>query len=135
MRMRQITYEIGEDELKRRISPREAKRMMQRMGLSMGEMPDVQEVILRTNTKEIVVENPEVAVLDMHGQKIFQITGQKITEKAIERKIEEKKVAIPEEDVRLVADQTGKSMEEAEKALEESEGDLAKAIILLQGKG
>jgi len=121
--------------LKRRISPREAKRMMQRMGLSMGEVPDVQEVILRTTTKEIVVENPEVAVLDMHGQKIFQITGEKITEKAIERKVEEKKAVIPEEDVRLVADQTGKSMEEAEKALEESEGDLAKAILLLQGKG
>jgi len=39
---------------------------------------------------------------------------------------------MPEEDVRLVADQTGKSLEEARKALEESGGDLAKAILLLQ---
>jgi nascent polypeptide-associated complex subunit alpha len=39
---------------------------------------------------------------------------------------------IPEEDVRLVADQTGKSMEEAKKALEETGGDLAKAILLIQ---
>ena len=69
---------------RKRVSPREAKRMMQRMGLSMGEMPDVQEVILRTSTKEIVVENPEVALLEMHGQKIFQVTGGKITEKEIE---------------------------------------------------
>jgi len=116
--------------LRRRVSPREAKRMMQRMGLSMGEMPDVQEVILRTSTKEIVVENPEVAVLDLHGQKIFQVTGERITEKVIEREI-----TIPEEDARLVADQTGKSMEEAKRALEETEGDLAKAILLLQAKG
>jgi len=112
---------------KRRVSPREAKRMMQRMGLSMGQMPDVQQVIFRTSAKEIVIENPEVAVLDLHGQKIFQVTGEKIVEKTIE-----KKVTIPEEDVRLVADQTGKSMEEARRALEESEGDLAKAILLLQ---
>jgi len=115
--------------LRRRVSPREAKRMMQRMGLSMEGIPDVEEVIIRTAKKEIIVNNPEVAVLDLHGQRIFQVTGQ-ITEKEIEKKME-----IPEEDVRLVADQTGKSMEEAEKALEETGGDLAKAILLLQAKG
>jgi nascent polypeptide-associated complex subunit alpha len=109
--------------LRRRVSPRQAKRMMQRMGLSMNPMPDVQEVILRTSRKEITVENPEVAVLDMQGQRIFQVTGEKITEKELEK------------DVRLVADQTGKSIEEAERALEETEGDLAKAILLLQTRG
>ena len=119
---------ISEDPaLRRRISPRDAKRMIQRMGLSMVEMPDVQQVIFRTSIKEIVVENPEVAVLDLRGQKIFQVTGERIVEKRVE-----KKVVIPEEDIRLVADQTGKSMEEAKRALEETEGDLAKAILLLQ---
>lgn len=122
-----------ERNLRRRVSPRQAKRMMQRMGLSMNPMPDVQEVILRTSRKEILVENPDVAVLDMHGQKIFQVTGERITEKELEKP--ERKVAIPEEDVRLVADQTGKSVEEAQRALEETEGDLAKAILLLQSEG
>ena len=115
--------------LKRRLSPRDAKRMMQRMGLSMGEMSDVQEVVFRTPTKEIVLENPEVAVLDMQGQKIFQVTGGRIVERETAKKIT---VTVPEEDIRLVADQTGKSMEEAKKALEETNGDLAKAILLLQ---
>jgi len=119
--------------LRRRVSPREAKRMMQRMGLSMGEMPDVQEVIFKTSNKEIIVENPQVATLDLHGQKIFQVTGERITERAVEK--EATKVTIPEEDVRLVADQTGKSVEKAKRALEETEGDLAKAILLLQTKG
>lgn len=102
--------------------------MMKRMGVGMSEIPDVREVVLRTGTKEIVVENPEVAVLDLHGQKIFQVAGESVTERAIEM---EKEMTVPEEDVRLVADQTGKSMEEARKALEEAEGDLAKAILLL----
>jgi len=62
--------------MRRRMSPRNAKRMMQRMGMNMGEMPDVQEVIFRTSDKEIVVENAQVAVLDMQGQKIFQVTGE-----------------------------------------------------------
>jgi nascent polypeptide-associated complex subunit alpha len=112
----------------RRMNPREAKRMMSRMGLSMDGMADVQEVVIRTGSKMIVIEQPEVAMLEMQGQKIFQVTGGTITEKATERKPS----GVAEEDVRLVADQTGKSVEEARKALEESGGDLAKAILLLQ---
>jgi len=114
------------------MSPRNAKRMMQRMGMNMGEMPDVQEVIFRTSDKEIVVENAQVAVIDMGGQKIFQVTGE-VNERALET--QEAKVTIPEEDAQLVADQTGKSMEDAKRALEASDGDLAKAILLLQTGG
>ena len=116
------------DSVHRRVNPREAKRMMQRMGLNMDAMPDVQQVIIKTSSKEITIEEPEVAMLEMQGQKIFQVTGGKVTEKAAERKMP----GVAEEDVRLVADQTGKSMEEARRALEESQGDLAKAILLLQ---
>jgi nascent polypeptide-associated complex subunit alpha len=112
----------------RRVNPREAKRMMQRMGLNMDAMTDVEQVIIRTRSKEITIEQPEVAMLEMQGQKIFQVTGGKITEKTAERKPS----GVAEEDVRLVADQTGKSLEEARKALEECQGDLAKAILLLQ---
>jgi nascent polypeptide-associated complex subunit alpha len=103
--------------------------MMQRMGMNMNPVADVEQVVIKTNSKEITIEEPEVAILEVQGQKIFQVTGGKITEKATERKI-----MMPEEDARLVADQTGKSIEEARKALEESGGDLAKAILLLQSK-
>jgi len=99
------------------------------MGMSMDAIPDVEQVVIKTSGKKITIEEPEVAVLEVQGQRIYQVTGGKITEKALEREL-----AIPEEDVRLVADQTGKSLEEARKALEECEGDLAKAILLLQSK-
>ncbi len=114
----------------RRVNPREARRMMQRMGMNMNAVEDVQQVVIKTGSKEIVIEGPEVAILEVQGQKIFQVTGGKITEKALERKA----AAVSEEDARLVADQTGKSLEEAKKALEESGGDLAKAILLLQSR-
>ena len=113
---------------RRRVSPREAKRMMQRMGLNMGEVPDAQEVIIRTSSKEIVIENPSVAIVEMAGQKIFQITGENIVEKAV---AVEKKAAIPEEDVQLVAQQAKVSVEQAKAALEQTNGDLAQAILLL----
>jgi nascent polypeptide-associated complex subunit alpha len=104
--------------------------MMQRMGMSMDAVADVEQVVIKTSVKEITIEEPEVAVLEVQGQKIYQVTGGKITEKAAERKPS----GIAEEDVRLVADQTGKSPDEARRALEESGGDLAKAILLLQSK-
>lgn len=114
------------------MSPRETKRLMKRMGLSMDAIPDVQQVIFRTSTKEIIIDDPEVAIMSVQGQKMYQVTGGKTTEKALAA--EEAKRTIPEEDIRLVADQTGKSVEEAKQALEESGGDLAKAILLLQTK-
>ena len=119
--------------MNRRMNPRETKRMMQRMGMNMDSVPDVEQVIIRTSNKEIVVEQPEVAILEMQGQKIFQIIGGQVSEKAPERKATAAPViTVSEEDVQLVADQTGKSPDAARKALEECEGDLAKAILLLQ---
>ena len=111
----------------RRINPREAKRMMQRMGLNMNAVPNVDQVTIRTNRKEIIIEDPEVAMMEMQGQKIFQVTGGEISEKTVEHES-----VVREEDVKLVADQAGSSLEEARKALEECEGDLAKAILMLQ---
>ena len=100
------------------------------MGMSMDAVEGVEEVIIKTTTKEIVIKEPEVSILQVQGQKMFQVAGGQISEKTAERKT----AAIPEEDARLVADQTGKSVEEARRALEESGGDLAKAILMLQSK-
>jgi len=110
----------------RRINPREAKRMMQRMGMNMGAMPDVEQVVFKTSSKEIIVENPEVTVMEMQGQKIFQVMGDRITEKVVQ-----KAVKIPEEDVQLVATQANVSPDQARAALEQTKGDLAQAILLL----
>lgn len=99
--------------------------MMRRMGLNMSPL-EVDEVILKTKDKEIIIQDPEVAVLEVQGQKIFQITGGEISEK--ERK---RKVSIPEEDIQLVAQQTGVSLDRAKAALEQTSGDLAQAILLL----
>jgi len=109
----------------RRISPREARRMMRRMGLNMSPL-EVEEVILKTKDKEIIIQDPDVAVLEVQGQKIFQVAGGKVSER--ER---EKKIIIPEEDVRLVAQQAGVSLDRAKAALEQTKGDLAQAILLL----
>lgn len=122
--------------MQRRVNPREARRMMQRMGMSMDSIGDVTQVIIKTAGKDILIEGPEVAIMQMGGQKIFQVVGGIVTERASQKEepagVSKGKPAVSEDDAQLVADQTGKSLEEARLALEECEGDLAKAILLLQ---
>ncbi|MCD6089487.1 nascent polypeptide-associated complex protein [Candidatus Bathyarchaeota archaeon] len=99
--------------------------MMRRMGLNMTPL-EAEEVIIKTRDKEIIVQNPEVAVLEVQGQKIFQVMGGEISEKK-----REKAISIPEEDVQLVAQQAKVSLDQARAALEQTGGDLAQAILLL----
>jgi nascent polypeptide-associated complex subunit alpha len=116
------------------MNPREQKRMMQRMGMNMDTVADVQQVIIRTSTKDIVIDEPEVAILQVQGQKMYQVIGGEVSEQAPSQRGTSAAAtpAFSEEDVQLVADQTGKSLEKAKEALQECGGDLAKAILLLQ---
>ena len=109
-----------------RIDSRRARRMMKQMGLKMDDLGDIERVILQGKGREIVIEGPAVTVIDMKGQRMYQVTGGKVTETA-----KEKELVIPEEDVLLVSQQAGVSMERARAALEDAEGDLARAILML----
>jgi len=116
---------LEENEMARAPS-RRMRRMMKQMGLKMDTLSDIEEVILRGRDREIIIEQPLVTLLDMRGEHIYQITGGRVKERKQERR------RIPEEDILLVAQQTGVSLEEARRALEEAEGDLAKAILMLK---
>lgn len=93
--------------------------MMKRMGINIKELK-AKRVVIETEDKEYVFNNPLVNVMEMKGERTYQITG----------KVEVKE-KIREEDVALVMEKTGKSREEAVKALEEAEGDIAQAILNL----
>jgi nascent polypeptide-associated complex subunit alpha len=83
----------------------------------------VQKVIIQTDTKDYIFDDADVTMMDAQGQKTYQIIGKP--------RIVERKENIPKEDIDLVAQQTGKSIEEAKKALEQTKGDIAEAILKL----
>lgn len=116
----------------RRISPREARRLMKQMRLKMEEMNDVKEVIFRMENRELIVENPTVSVIEVSGQRIFQVSGGKVSEKRMEAA--EKTVKVSEEDAQLIAAQLNVTLEEAIDALKEAGGNLAEAIMLIQSR-
>ena len=110
-----------------RMNPKQMKAMMKRMGIQQEEMPDVEEVVIRTRTKDIVIKDAAVTAVTVQGQKTYQVVG---TPEERERKTAEtEEGGIPEDDIKLVMSQTGADAAKARKALEETDGSPAEAIL------
>lgn len=107
---------------------REMRRMLDRMGLDMKELPNVQEVIIKTDKKEILISKPAVTEMKSKDNSIFQIIADSYEEKELETPV------FSEEDIMLVSQQANVSSEVAANALKETQGDLARAILLLSTK-
>jgi len=101
------------------------RRMMDKMGLDMNELSNVQEVIIKTDKKEIIISKPSVTEMKAKDNSIFTVTADSYEEKELEVPI------FSEEDIQLVSLQAGVDDEKARIALEEANGDLAKAILNL----
>ena len=93
---------------------------MKQLGIKSEEI-DAEEVIIKTNRKKIVIKNPKVTKVNMHGSVNFQVSGT----------VEENPI-VKDEDIELVVQQTGCSKEDARKVLEET-NDIAKAILKIKG--
>jgi nascent polypeptide-associated complex subunit alpha len=103
---------------------RQARRAMERMGINMKEVPDVQEVVIKTKDKEMHIKDASVSEVNAQGNRIFQVVGE-VEEVQVEKE------AFNEEDVLLVQQQASVSRERAMVALEEADGEVARAILKL----
>lgn len=110
----------------KKLDRRQIERAMRQMGVRMKEIEGVREVLIRLSDREIVLPNPQVTLTELAGQRTYQVVGEEF-----ER--------VPEftptpEDVELVAEQTGADRERAERALRETKGNIAEAILRLKGQ-
>ena len=123
-----------------KMDSRNARRMMQRMGMQMQEISGVTRVIIQSPGKELVIEQPTVTSINVQGQKMYQILGGRTMERSpqaatatgVAAAVEKPEIKIPEEDVLLVSQQAKVSMEKARETLAKCDGDLARAILTLQ---
>lgn len=106
------------------VNPRQMEQMMKKMGINQSEI-DAKEVIIRTEEKDIVITDPSVVKINAMGQESFQVTGN-VTERSRSANIE-----ISEDDINTVAEQAKVTKAKAKKALEETKGDIAEAILKL----
>lgn len=118
------------------MNPKQVAAMMKQMGITMDDIDDVQEVIIRTAREDIVISDATVSKMTARGQgTTWQVAG---TESRRPR--EAAKPAAPagplftDADVELVASQANVSKDEARKALEAAKGEPAEAILKLLGE-
>lgn len=102
------------------LDPKKMQQVMKQLGMKQEDIP-AERVIIECEDKKIIISEPSIQKILMQGQESFQITG----------KVTEEEKGISEEDINQVAEKTGSSKENAKKALEKSNGDLAEAILSL----
>ena len=102
------------------MNPMQMRKLMKQLNIKSEEI-DAKRVVMELSDGRLIIENPKVTAIEMQGQRTYTILGEERMEKASE-------ASISEEDIRLVQEKTGKSFEEAKKALEQSKGDIALAI-------
>jgi nascent polypeptide-associated complex subunit alpha len=107
------------------MNPRKVQAMMKKMGIAQQEI-EATEVIIKTPQKEILIQNPQVAKVNMMGQETFQIVGQ-IEERSLSSEPE-----INEDDIKTVMEQANCSEDQAKEAIQSAKGDLAQAILELK---
>ena len=97
------------------------QQMLKRLGMKVDSIP-ANRVIIKTDSGEIIIENPQVLKTSLKGEVIFQISGN----------VKEKSYS--DEDVKLVMEQSGiEDKEKVKRVLEESKGDVVQAIMRLKG--
>ncbi|HZA06593.1 MAG TPA: nascent polypeptide-associated complex protein [Nitrososphaeraceae archaeon] len=104
---------------------REMRRMLDKMGLEMKDIGSIEEVIIKTETKELYLIKPQVIEMKGKDSTIFQVVATNIEEKQRDTPV------FKEEDIILVMQQANVSKERAIQALSESKGDMAQAILNL----
>jgi nascent polypeptide-associated complex subunit alpha len=120
---------------------RQMEQMMRRLGMTSEPVPDVEEVIVRTRSREHVFEKPEVTILTVQGVRTYQVVGQPVVRARATAGAADPGASSaapggpPEEDVRLVMEQANVSREEALEALFQAKGEPAEAIMKILTRG
>ncbi|SFS73905.1 nascent polypeptide-associated complex protein [Halostagnicola kamekurae] len=120
------------------LNPRKMEQMMEQMGIDVDDI-DAEEVIIRTAEHDLVFTDPEVTKMDARGQETYQVIGtpdERAAGSAGELEAgdgdDDSGSSVDEDDVDLVVTRTGASEEEARRALEDNDGDLAATVAELE---
>lgn len=106
-------------------NPRQMAMMMKKLGIDVTDVDGVQEIVIKTANKDYVFSQAQVTIMKAPGSETWQISG---TPKEVAHEV---RLAISDDDVAMVAEQTGADPADARKALEAAGGDLAEAIVSL----
>jgi len=102
--------------------PKKLEKMMKKFNMNVRHVP-ADRVVITSSEKDIVINDPEVMIVNMMGRDVYQISGN-VSERT----------PVRDEDVQTVMEKTGKDRETVVRKLEELDNDLARAIMELKKK-
>jgi len=103
------------------LDPKKMQQMLKKMGMKMDNIP-AKKVVIKTDSGDITIDQPQVIKTSMKGQVVFQVSGVV------------KEQSFSDEDIKLVIEQSGvKDEEKVKKALQETNGDIVETIMKLKG--
>jgi len=103
------------------MNPKQMQGMMKQLGIKTEELNAKRVIFELEDGSKLIIEEPNVNVMNTQGQKIYSVVGKAVEEKGIS-----------EDDLKMVIEQSGAEKEDAEKALKETNGDIAEAIMKLK---
>lgn len=109
------------------MNPAQMQRMMSQMGIKTSEMPAEKALFYLKDGTILELNAPQIVKMTIQGTETYQVVGHANVLSNVEKKLE-----ITEEDILLVSQQANVSKDEAKKALDESKGDIAEAILKLK---
>ncbi|AAL65008.1 nascent polypeptide-associated complex protein [Pyrobaculum aerophilum] len=118
-------------------SPRDLERVLKRMGIKVEEIDAAYAEIKLKNGEVIRINSPTVALVKMPNKLLlYQIQAPEsaVQKVAPQTQPQTAEYTPSEEDIALVAEQTGAPREEVIKALIEAKGDLVQAAMKLLSK-
>lgn len=107
------------------MDPRQMQMMMRKLGINVTELADVQEIVIRTATKDYIFDEASVSIMKAQGTETWQVSG---TPREVDHEV---KLKVSDDDVAMVVQQTGCDEATARATLDETGGDLAEAIVRL----
>ena len=135
------------------MNPRKMQQMMEQMGIDVTEIDAESVTITTSDGEQLVFDAPDITRMDAQGTQTYQIVGDPETQEAAaavegggtdattdpdtagddtDSGSDDGGDEIPDDDIRLVASQTGVSKSEAREALEAEDGEPAAAISRLE---
>lgn len=104
------------------MDPKKMEQMLKKLGMKIDNI-SATKVIIKSDSGDITIDDPQVVKTTMKGQIVFQVSGNV------------KEQVFSDEDVNLVIEQSGvKDEKRVKEALKETNGDIVEAIMKLKGE-
>ncbi|PIU21975.1 MAG: nascent polypeptide-associated complex protein [Candidatus Diapherotrites archaeon CG08_land_8_20_14_0_20_30_16] len=111
------------------MNPAQMQKMMSQLGIKTTEMPVEKAVFYLKDGTTLEMQMPQVVKMTIQGTETYQVVGHALP---LDSNSKPKELEITDDDIKMVMQQAGVSKEQAQKALKETKGDIAEAIMSLK---